>query len=81
MSTYERRLLSERLEALRRGVDAAEQVRDADQEYWEREACGQDSEQAEHSGYLDGFRDGLQAALDCIENGADLADRQPEAQS
>lgn len=38
-----------------------------DHDYWAREACGQDSEEAEESGRLIGFADGLGEALKILD--------------
>lgn len=39
-----------------------------DNTYWERLACGQDTEQAEESGRLVGYAEGLEAALKLLES-------------
>jgi hypothetical protein len=39
-----------------------------DNAYWERLACGQDTEEAESSGHLAGYAAGLEAALKLLES-------------
>lgn len=55
------------LKKLRRELKRARKAVDKDNEYWERLACGQDTEQAENSGELTGYVDGLKFAIDLLE--------------
>ena len=72
MNTYDRSTLARRLEALRAAVELALDEKERDERYWEDVATGQDSEQAEHTGYISGLIDGLEAARRLIEGGEDI---------
>lgn len=56
-------MTTDQLEQLRSAIADAEHERDADDVYWTEEAIGQDTEEAEESGYLVGYAAGLAAAL------------------
>lgn len=56
-------MTTDQLDQLRAAIAEAEQERDADEAYWTEEAIGQDTEEAEQSGYLIGYAAGLTAAL------------------
>lgn len=53
--------------ALAEQFKLARQEREDDYEHWTRLATGQDTEEAEHSGYLSGYEDGLSVALSLFE--------------
>jgi hypothetical protein len=48
-------------------AEARRDVRE-DDDYWARLACGQDTEEAEESGRLAGYAEGLEAALKLLES-------------
>lgn len=52
--------LNEEIASARRDVRA-------DSDHWERLACGQDTEEAEESGRLIGYQEGLELALRLFE--------------
>jgi hypothetical protein len=55
------------IEALRAMLEEARRERDQDEEYWAREMSGQDSEEAEESGRLCGYAEGLADALRLLD--------------
>jgi len=71
MNTYDANRLRDRLASLEGAIGIAEREREADNEYWEEVATGQDTQEAEHSGYLDGLVAGLELAQKVIRDGAD----------
>lgn len=44
-----------------KAIEVVEDAVEADESYWSEIATGQDTEEAEHSGYLVGYRDALSA--------------------
>lgn len=50
-------------ELVRNAASALRDACDTDEVYWEALAVGQDSEDAESSGYLMGYRDALEAVI------------------
>jgi predicted lipid-binding transport protein (Tim44 family) len=47
----------------------AERAAELDTEYWSDIGCGQDTEEAEHSGWLEGVRDALDACVAAFGRG------------
>jgi hypothetical protein len=66
MSNPDRRSPEQR--ELRKMLKEARRDVRKDTEYWKRLACGQDTEEAEESGRLIGYAEGLEAALKLLES-------------
>lgn len=52
---------------LTQAIDATDAAIEADDDYWTRLACGQDTEEAEASGSLAGHLDALRAARKALD--------------
>lgn len=52
---------------LRRMLREAKRDVRKDEDHWTKLACGQDTEEAEESGHLIGYAEGLEAALRVLE--------------
>lgn len=50
-------------------IQTARADRDRDEAHWAREACGQDTEEAESSGFLMGYAEGLERARTLYREG------------
>lgn len=56
---------------IRQAAEALHQAYDTDEEYWSELMCGQDTEEAEASGYLGGYRDALEAVGQLLAGNSD----------
>ena len=69
MNGYERAIWEERRELIEEAHTDLIDASHTDDRYWETLACGQDTEEAEASGYLNGYRDALAAIVELMFHG------------